>query len=110
MDLAREQFVEHFAIAYDVHCLRKWPKRGRKSAPTWLSSYLYKWTLTNNGQIDVDGPRFADIIDPLIEELHRTIPTGEGLDRKTVTGLIYDRLDAAGVTVRIGPPLAGHSA
>lgn len=34
--------------------------------------------------------------------------TGEGLDRIAVIGLIYDRLAAAGIEVRIRLPLKDH--
>lgn len=93
----------------DVHCYRQWPKRGRKSAPTWLAGYFFDWMKTSAGEIDATKARFAEVIDPLIEELHQTTPKGQPLDRKAVTGLIYDRLSAGGIEVRIRPPLRGHS-
>jgi hypothetical protein len=109
MDLAREKFVDHFQIVLDVQCFWHWPKRGRKTAPTWLSGTIYEWMKASAGDIQTTQKHFAETIDPLIEELHETTPQGKGLDRNSVTGLIYDRLAAAGIEVRIGPGAPTHS-
>jgi hypothetical protein len=109
VDLAREKFVDHFEIVLDVQCFSRWPKRGRSRPPTWLSGCFYQWMRTSAGDIQATERRFIEVVDSLIAELHETAPRGEAPKRKVVAGLLYDRLSAAGIEVRIRPPLQGHS-
>jgi len=102
MQLGRPAFVEHFAIVIGVQCLKRWPKRQR-FAPTWMSGCFYQWMKISAGEIDASAERFAELIDPILEELHKTTPKGQTPERAIVAGMIYDRLAAGGVEVRIRP-------
>jgi hypothetical protein len=102
MQLSRSAFVEHFAIVIAAQCLKRWPKRQRL-APTWMSGCFYQWMRISAGEIDASAERFAELIDPVLEELHQTTPRGQTPEREIVAGMIYDRLAAAGVEVRIRP-------
>lgn len=109
MELACDKFVDHFEIPLYVQCLRRWPKRGRKSAPTWMSECSFERMRTRAGDIGATLQQFAQAADPILEELHQTTPKGQELDRRVVAGMIYDRLSVAGIAVRSRPPLRGHS-
>lgn len=61
------------------------------------------------GDFEATAQRFNELIDPLVEQLHETMPKGQAIDKKEVAGMIYDRLAAGGVEVRIRPPVKWHS-
>jgi hypothetical protein len=106
--VAREDFVGHFSITLQVHCLSMWRKR-QKEAPTFLSRSIFDSIGMCNGEIAIASAHaFADIVDPVIVELHRVTPKGLKPDARDLTARIYDALDAAGVEVKIGPPLEAH--
>jgi hypothetical protein len=108
MELTRRKFVDHFQLVLDAQCFWKWPRRLR-SVPKWLSGCFYEWIMRSAGTIDATPQQFAELIDPLLKELHATMSKDLDLDPKALTGLIYDRLEAGGVEVRIGQPLRGLS-
>ena len=61
------------------------------------------------GEIAIASSRvFADIVDPVIVELHRLTPKGQKPDAADLTGRVYDALAAAGVEVKIKPPVHSH--
>jgi hypothetical protein len=101
MELTRDRFIEQFAIPLHVACLRLWRKR--KTAPTFLTTTFYEAMKTSGGGIALSGAAFSDVVTPLIEELHRSLPYGERPEAKRLAGLLYDTLDAAGVEVTIKP-------
>jgi hypothetical protein len=106
--VTRERFVGHFSITLQVKCLSMWSKR-QKEAPTFLSQSIFDEITTCNGEIAIASARaFADIVDPVIVELHRLTPKGLKPDAADLTARVYDALDAAGVEVTIGPPLEAH--
>jgi hypothetical protein len=100
MDLGKERFIEQFAITFGVHCLRSWSTR-HKGAPTYLTACFYGWIKTNGGQMALSPVAFAEIAEPIIEEVHRTTPEGQRPDPQLVAGCLYDALDAAGVEVTL---------
>jgi hypothetical protein len=101
MELTRDRFVDQFSIPLYVACLRLWRKR--KTVPTFLTTTFYETMTTSGGRIAVSGAAFSDLVTPLIEELHRSLPYGERPEAKRLAGLLYDTLDAAGVEVTIRP-------
>ncbi len=108
MDIGRDRFIEQFAIAFHVQCLRHWPKRST-AAPYHVSTCLHQWIGTAAGHVPLKGHEFNEIVQPVIDELHRLTPRGERPCSRDVAGRAYDALSAAGVEVTIRPPLAGHS-
>lgn len=50
MALDRERFIEQFAIAFDVHCLRLWSRR-RREAPTHLTPCLHERIRSRGGRM-----------------------------------------------------------
>jgi hypothetical protein len=112
MELSRDRFIDQFYIPLHVACLRLWRKR--KTVPTFLSTTFYETITTSGGKIAVSGAAFSDVVTPLIEELHRTLPKGERPEPKHLAGVLYDTLDGAGVEVTIKPfvmitPAKSHS-
>jgi len=106
--VTRERFVGHFSITLHVKCLSMWSKR-QKEAPIHISRSIFDEIHTCNGEIAIASARaFADIVDPVIVELHRLTPKGLKPDAADLTARVYDALDAAGVEVTIGPPLEAH--
>ena len=103
MKIAREHFIEHFAITFGVHCLRNWSKR-LKAAPTHLTMCFYGWIKTNGGQLALSPIAFAELVEPVIEDVHRNTPKGLRPDAKLVAGRIYDALDASGADVTLKSP------
>jgi hypothetical protein len=101
MELTRDRFIEQFYIPLHVACLRLWRKR--KTVPTFLTTTFYETMTTSGGKIAVSGAAFSDVVMPLIEELHRTLPQGERPEPKRLAGLLYDTLDAARVEVTLKP-------
>lgn len=116
MELAREHFVEHFHIALRVHCLKFWPgKRGNKrelamGAPTYLASGVVKWLGVTNGRFDGPAEAFIAPVESVIERLFAELPKGTAPEENVFAGAIYDALVAAGLSLRIGPPLKSHGA
>jgi hypothetical protein len=103
MELTRDRFIEQFAIAFRVHCLRIiWSTR-LKSAPTHLATCFYERIKINGGRMSLSGSDFARIAQPVIEDVHRSTPKGQRPDADGLAGLLYDTLDAAGVEVTIEP-------
>lgn len=102
MLLSRERFVEQFAIAFGVHCLRHWPKR-RKEAPTFLTTCFHERIGTSGGRMAISRADFARLAAPVIEELHRTTPSGGRPDGRVVAEKLYDALDRAEVEVTLKP-------
>ena len=102
MRLSRDEFVGQFGISFGVHCLRRWPIR-RKAAPTHLTTCFYESIRTNRGVIPIGPAEFAQVVQPVIEELHRTTPTGERPEWKVMAERLYDALDQAGVEITLKP-------
>lgn len=102
MMLSRDRFIEQFGISFDVRCLRRWPTR-RKAAPTHLTVCFYETIRTNLGIIPTAPADFARVTQPVIEELHRTIPIGERPGWKMMAERLYDALDQAGVEITLKP-------
>ena len=100
MELTRDGFVEQFAISFQVHCLKHWPKR-RNEAPTFLTACLLEWIKTNGGQSTRKGAVFAELARPVIEEVHRVTPKGERPDASRLAGLLYDALERAGAEITL---------
>lgn len=108
--VTRERFVGHFKITLQVRCLSSWSRR-QKDAPTFISQSIFDSINMCNGEIAIASARaFADIVDPVIVELHRLTPKGQKPDAVDLTGRVYDALDAAGVEVKIKPPFEPHTA
>ena len=103
MELNRDRFIEQFAITFGVHCLRSWSTR-LKAAPTYLAPCFYGWIKTNGGGMALSPVAFAELAEPVIEDVHRNTPKSERRpDAKVVAGRLYDALDAAGVNVTLKP-------
>jgi len=102
MKLSRDQFVGQFGISFGVHCLRRWPIR-RKAAPTHLLACFYESIRTNRGVISIGPADFAQVAQPVIEELHCTTPIGQRPDWKIMATRLYDALDQAGVEITLKP-------
>jgi hypothetical protein len=106
--VTRDRFVGHFAVTFHVRCLRSWSRR-QKEAPTFLSRSIFDSINLCNGAIAIASSHaFADIVDPVIVELHRATPKGCRPDAGELAGRVYDALDKAGVEVWIKPPLQAH--
>jgi hypothetical protein len=102
MELTRDRFIDQFAIPLHVTCLRLWRRRA-KTAPTFLTTSFYETMKTSGGRIALSGAVFSDLVSPLIEEVHRSLPNGERPEANRLAGMLYDTLDAAGVEVTIRP-------
>jgi|LNAP01.1.fsa_nt_gb hypothetical protein len=102
MELSRDRFVDQFAITFGVHCLRHWSTR-HKAAPTYLAPCFYGWIKTNGGLIGLSPAEFAEVAEPVIEDVHRLTPKGQRPDARLVAGRLYDALDAANVEVTLKP-------
>jgi hypothetical protein len=102
MELSRDRFIEQFAIAFRVHCLRLWSTR-LKSAPTHLATCFYERIKINGGRMSLSGTDFARLAKPVIEDVHRSTPKGERPDADRLAGLLHDTLEAACVEVTIEP-------
>ena len=50
MQISRARFVEHFHITFQVHCLRRRPKRPSAPPPLHVAGCLYQW-VTMGGPI-----------------------------------------------------------
>lgn len=106
--VTRDRFVEHFSVTLHVHCLRSWSRR-QKEAPIFLSRSIFDWIRIANGAIAIASAHdFADIVDPVIVELHRVTPKGRKPDAADLAGRVWDALDAAGVEAWIKPPQELH--
>lgn len=57
------------------------------------------------GQIPISPREFRRIVEPFIRELHQKTPFRKRPDHDTLTGLVYDALDQAGIEIGIGPPV-----
>lgn len=108
MEISRDRFIDQFAIAFHVHCLKSWKKRA-KEPPYHVSSSMYDWINTSAGHVPLKRHEFGDLLQPVIEELHRTTPKGERPCARDLAGRTYDALSAAGVEVTIKPPSQPHS-
>jgi hypothetical protein len=102
MELTKDRFIEQFALTFGVHCLRHWSTR-LKVAPTYLTTCFYGWIKTNGGQMTLSPVEFAELAEPVIEEVHRNTPKGQRPDAKLVAGRLYDALNAAKVEVALKP-------
>lgn len=102
MELSKDRFIEQFAITFGVHCLRHWSTR-HKAAPTYLSPCFYGWIKTNGGLIGLSPAEFAEIAEPVIEDVHRLTPKAQRPDARLVAGRLYDALDAAKVEITLKP-------
>ena len=102
MMLSRDQFVGQFGISFGVHCLRSWPTR-RKAAPTHLTACFYERIRISLGVIPIGPAEFAQIAEPVIEELHRTTPVGKRPEWNVMAARLYDALDQAKVEVTLKP-------
>ena len=103
MELNRDHFIEQFAITFGVHCLRGWSMR-LEVAPTYLTPCFYGWIKTNGGEMTLSPVAFAELAEPVIEEVHRNTPKSQRRpDAMMVAGRLYDALDAAGVNVTLKP-------
>ncbi|MDI1283811.1 MAG: hypothetical protein PSV46_05420 [Reyranella sp.] len=107
MDLSRDRFLDHFVIAFQVHCLKPWKKRA-KEPPFHVSTTMYETIRMCGGRMPLKAREFSDLLQPLIEELHRRTPKGERPQPHDLAGGTYDALAAAGVEVTIKPPIHGH--
>jgi hypothetical protein len=56
---------------------------------------------TNRGELPMNSAGFAEIVHPVITELHKRTPKGERPTPHELAGLIYDALDRAGVDVKL---------
>lgn len=102
MELSRDRFIDQFAIAFQVHCLRMWPTRG-KSPPTHLARCFYERIKISGGRMPLSGTDFAAMAAPVIDALHRGTPKGQRPDPDRLAGLLHDALDAACIEVTIEP-------
>ena len=102
MELGRDRFIEQFAIAFQVHCLRSWSTRF-KSPPAHLATCFYERVKINGGRMSLSRADFAGLAAPVIDAVHRSTPKGQRPDADRLAGLLYDTLDATGVEVTIEP-------
>jgi hypothetical protein len=102
MELTRDRFIEQFAIAFQVHCLRSWSTRF-KSPPAHLATCFYERIKINGGRMSLSGADFARMAEPVIDAEHRGTPKGQRPEASRLAGLLYDTLDAACVEVTIEP-------
>jgi hypothetical protein len=102
MELTQDRFIEQFAIAFRVHCLRLWSTRVN-AAPTHLATCFYERIKINGGRMSLSGADFAKMAKPVIVAVHRSTPMGQRPDANRLAGLLHDTLDAAGVEVTIEP-------
>ncbi|MEI7875987.1 MAG: hypothetical protein WCK95_27965 [Alphaproteobacteria bacterium] len=108
MDISRDHFIAHFSITFDVQCLRHWPKRSREP-PYHIATSLHQWIGISSGHVPLKVHEFHELVEPVIDELHRCTPKGMRPCSRDVAGRVYDALSAAGVEVTIRPPLHSHS-
>lgn len=102
MELTRDRFIDQFAIAFRVHCLRLWSTRAN-AAPTHLATCFYERIKINGGRMSLSGADFAKMAKPVIDAVHRSTPMGQRPDANRLAGLLHDTLDAACVEVTIEP-------
>lgn len=109
MQVSRDRFISQFAISIMVRALKTWP-RSTKRFPEHMPTAIYETIKGTNGQVSITSREFGVIVDPVLREIHQLTPFRTRPDHNVLTGLVYDALDAAGVEVTIGPPLAawGH--
>lgn len=79
MELTRDRFIEQFAIAFQVHCLRSWSTRF-KSPPAHLATCFYERIKINGGRMSLSGADFARMAEPVIDAEHRGTPKGQRPD------------------------------
>lgn len=107
MEVTRERFIDQFAISIGVHALKVWPRRS-KEPPDHVGRAVYDIMTVCAGDIPVASVDFGRIVQPIIAELHRITPNGRRPDAHDLTGRVYDALSAAGIEVRIRPPIKSH--
>ena len=107
MNLSRDRFLNQFAIAFQVHSLKFWSKRA-KEPPLHMSTSMYETIRMCDGVMSLSAREFSDLVQPLIEELHRRTPKGIRPTPCDLASNTYDVLAAAGVEVTIVPSLRGH--
>lgn len=100
MGLTRDQFVDQFSIAFQVHCVRRWSNR-RKEAPVHLARCLREWIRISGGQMALPWEEFSSLTEPVIVELHRVTPVGQRPDARLLAGRLYDALARAGVEMTL---------
>lgn len=104
MQISREHFIGQFWPPVQVHSLKLWRLRA-KEPPDHLPRALYDALELCGGIIPIDVLQFRAILQPVIAELHRTIPKGQRPEVRHLLGRVYDALDQAGVDIGIRPPL-----
>jgi hypothetical protein len=107
MQIPREYFIDQFAISVRVHSIPLWSRRS-KEPPLHVSRSVYEVIQTNRGRLSMNSAGFAEIVHPVIKELHARLPKGERPSAQELTGLIYDALDRAGVEITLQAPVLPH--
>jgi hypothetical protein len=105
MKLSRDQFLDRFAISIGVHSIPLWSRRS-KEPPLHVSRSVWEVVNVNGGKLPLpNSAAFAEIVHPVIRELHARLPTGERPSPRELSELIYEALDRAGIEVILRPPL-----
>lgn len=107
MRVSRKQFVDQFSISVHVHALSLWSRRS-KEPPDYVATAMYKAMTVCSGNFPISSAEFSRIVEPIIHELHRTIPRTKRPEARDLTGRTYDALNAASIEVTIRPPVKAH--
>lgn len=107
MKVARERFIEQFGISIMVIALKHWRRRS-KTPPEYVAHATWNAITVCNGGVPIGLTDFRKIVEPVVSDLHRTIPQTERPEFKAFTGLVYDALSAAGIEITIRPPAQPH--
>lgn len=67
MDITRGRFIEQFAIAFHVQCLRHWPKRS-KEPHHHVSMCLHQWIGISAGHAPMKVHEFHELVELAIDD------------------------------------------
>ncbi len=107
MQMPKHSFLDQFAISVGVHAMPLWSRRS-KEPPLHVSRRVYEVIHTNRGELPMNSAAFAEIVHPVIRDLHQRLTEGQHPTAQELMTLIYDALDRAGVEVTLREPARPH--
>jgi hypothetical protein len=85
VNTARPEFIDRFGIPMHVHLCRC-GRAGRRNRRSTLHEASMRFIQTKLGALPISSGGFAEIVQPVVEELHKRLPKGKRPSAHLVDG------------------------